>query len=75
MLHMRQGLVHKNIIHIKGMFGKLQPALDQQPCPVNNRVHQYILPCHEKLHIIPSEYLVLGKCRVVFHHLLAPSFS
>ena len=68
MLHMRQGLVHKNIVHIKGVFGKLQTAPDKQPCPVNNRVHQYILPCHEKLHVIPSEYLVLWKCRVIFHH-------
>ena len=33
MLHMRQGLVHKNIVHIKGVFGKLQTALDKQPCP------------------------------------------
>ena len=70
-LHMGQGLVHENVIHVKCVLGQLQAALEQQGRPVDHGVHEDILPFHEKLHVAPAKYLVLGKRSVIAHHLLA----
>ena len=71
-LYMGKRLVHKNVVHIKSMFGKLQAALAQQLCAVNHGMHEDVLPQHKHLHIFPGKHLVLGQSGPVIHDLLPP---
>ena len=71
-LHVGQGLIHKNVVHVEGVLGQLQPALPQKLRPVDHGVHEDVLPQHKVLHIAPGDQLADRKGLLVVHHLFSP---
>ena len=69
-LNIRKRVEHKNVIHIKCMLRQLQPAVPQQVCPVDHRVHQDILPYPEMPHLLPCKNFLLRQRMGIFHNLL-----
>ena len=68
-LHGREGLVDKDIVHIEGVLGQLQPTVPQQLGAVDHRVHQKVLGGTEPAHLIPGKDPILGKDIAVAHDL------
>ena len=70
-LYIWQRVEHKNVIHIKRVFWQFQPAIPQQVCPVDDRVHQNVLPYAEMPYIFPCKDFLLRQRMGIFHNLLA----
>ena len=69
-LNVRHGIKHIDVIHIEAVLGKTQPALPEQVCSVDHRMHEDILSLFEMSGLIPAEHPVPGKRLPVLHDLL-----
>ena len=69
-LYRRQGLVDKDVVHIEGVLGQLQPAGAQHLGAVDDRVHQQVLGGPEAADLVPGEHAALGEHVGILHHLL-----
>ena len=68
-LHALHGNIHKQVIHIEGVAGQIQAAVDQQLGAIDHRVHQDVLALVEPAHLIPADHLFLRQGVGVAHHL------
>ena len=63
----RKRLEYKNIVHIESMSGKLQTTFSQKTCPVNDRMHENVMPDTHASHLFPGKYAVCRHGRSILH--------
>ena len=66
-LHVREGDIDEEIVHIEGVLGQLQAAVAKHLGPIGHRVHQDGKSLDIVLHLIPADHLVLGKEQAIDH--------
>ena len=65
--YIRKRLEHKQIVHVKGMFRKLQIAFSQKHGTVDHGMHQNVTSDVQFFCMIPLEYFIFRKCLVPHH--------